>query len=362
MYAGREMRKLIHKVTVACSLALLSLAGSAVAEIPPEEEEILVANSDWSYALRRGFGQYLDLLVEGQTLTGERVLGRYDMEDCNYCEGLEDNCNQTGIRAHVLTSRFNPVVVAVCNVGEHSQRIRLYDPVIDPIQPIFARTGSYFLQYLAGENQLSINYDHEEVLVDDDGNGESEILYSVLSETWPENPFSLLDDMGFEPFSRSEIDIPTEHLLTPEDQLFLRQLQEIVDRNDLISLRNLLAEDVTVARNDPDESDGSDNSVGIEVFFDYWGLNQDSQNSWLWPVLNRLIEAGGMRSQTETGARLTLPFYQRLFPAELSSLSHGLVIGFKVLLRATPSASSAPLARISHEPALVVDEVGDLGG
>ena len=122
------------KTTFAFSLALFGLAGSAFAEIPPEEEEFAVGDTGWSFALRRGFGQFLDLLVEGETSAGERVFGRYAMEDCNYCEGAQDNCDQTGIRAHIFSSRFNPVVVAVCNVGDHSQRIRLYDPVVDPAQ------------------------------------------------------------------------------------------------------------------------------------------------------------------------------------------------------------------------------------
>lgn len=70
----------------------------------------------------------------------------YDISECSFCTGEEDNCQANGIHRVSLPDN-EPAVAVVCHKGAHSQRVQVLAPLRDRQSPVFTVTGDYWVYY-----------------------------------------------------------------------------------------------------------------------------------------------------------------------------------------------------------------------
>ena len=98
----------------------------------------------------------------------------YDLSECLFCSGEEDNCDQNGVFPVKLPDN-EPAVVVVCHKGAHSQKLQVLAPQRDKLKPVFEVTGDFWIKYEPQSQGLKVTYDRRQE------NGK----VAIHSETWP---------------------------------------------------------------------------------------------------------------------------------------------------------------------------------
>lgn len=154
---------------ICCALLIFTLpGGAALAAEPAAGQRQPLADTGWYWTLDAAEGQTLRL---SGPQGGAAV---YDISDCMFCSGEEDNCQQDGIHPLPLPDN-EPALAVICHVGAHSQQAQVVAPLRDRQQPVFRVTGNYWVEHQLSNHGLTVNYDRRE------SNGE----FSVHSARWP---------------------------------------------------------------------------------------------------------------------------------------------------------------------------------
>lgn len=154
---------------VLCAIAPYS---PAHADQPPEGVLVSFTRVNFQWQLDRDPSLTLGV-YDRQT---KATLGRYDISDCQFCDGVDDNCDQDGILEINPVSRpSQPILGVICHTGAHSQRLQIFAPLQDPKQPIFSLTGGYYITAIPSHDGLIIKYDRENA----DG------LRETVTQNWP---------------------------------------------------------------------------------------------------------------------------------------------------------------------------------
>ncbi len=100
----------------------------------------------------------------------------YDISECMFCSGEEDNCDEDGVYPVNLPGN-EPAVAVICHKGAHSQRVQVLAPQRDREQPIWSVTGAYWVKSQPLDNGLKVTYDR----LSDDGTP------SINTVLWPQS-------------------------------------------------------------------------------------------------------------------------------------------------------------------------------
>jgi len=81
---------------------------------------------------------------------------------CDLTDAGEDQLPETDAQLNLVQPASHPdgLLVITCNLGAHSQHIAIVDPAKKTNQPVFAKTGSYFVKWELEDGELWISYDH----------------------------------------------------------------------------------------------------------------------------------------------------------------------------------------------------------
>ncbi|MGB0921026.1 MAG: hypothetical protein ACPG06_00680 [Alphaproteobacteria bacterium] len=150
------MKLYTGQVAFAATLFLLSQSG-VLAEEPSCRRGFSTDGVAPLWSLERD--SYSSTLVV--TKAGEPLANRrYDISDCKFCLGEDDNCEQDGVFPIKHGEGGQKVAVGVtCHVGVHSQRIRIFLVSHDAEGPVLDITGNYFVSVQAVPGGVLIDYD-----------------------------------------------------------------------------------------------------------------------------------------------------------------------------------------------------------
>ncbi len=83
-----------------------------------------------------------------------------DLAGCMFCDDPDDNCAEDGIFALTENIRDEAALMLhVCHVGAHSQRLVLFDPLAPADEELLRVTGSYFVSWRIDDGRLVIEHD-----------------------------------------------------------------------------------------------------------------------------------------------------------------------------------------------------------
>ncbi len=108
-----------------------------------------------------------------------------DISSCYFCSGDEDNCRADGIHIFQISRYPDPVIRVVCHVGAHSQKLMIFDPRKDKHQPVFQRTGAYWLTVSHNADSLDVDYDKSGFAAHCQDGRESAEGFCDIHERWP---------------------------------------------------------------------------------------------------------------------------------------------------------------------------------
>lgn len=131
------------------------------------------AKSNHHWQLVDGSSQVLSIFDAQSQVPG----GRYDLSGCMFCSGDDDNCESDGVVEINLMSRpKEPVLAVTCHVGAHSQRLHILAPWRNQREPVFTKTGAYYVTFEHMPDGITIEYDTRA----DDG------TFEQVIEDWPQ--------------------------------------------------------------------------------------------------------------------------------------------------------------------------------
>jgi len=133
----------------------------AAASKPTLNQDTLFDNAKFTWKISRELNNQ-SLIIDGAPSGKPRF--SYDISDCSFCDGDEDNCQMDGVFSFSIQSLNRPSTSKnqlglVCHVGAHSQRIMIFDPSQELKQPLFTQTGVYFVNYELEKNGIKIQFD-----------------------------------------------------------------------------------------------------------------------------------------------------------------------------------------------------------
>ena len=95
-----------------------------------------------------------------QSDVNPKTLAHYDLSDCMFCSGDEDNCQKDGIRSFRLTqTKDEPLLLVACHIGAHSQKLQIFAPLRDRANPVQVTVGAYYVDYEIKDAEVLIRYD-----------------------------------------------------------------------------------------------------------------------------------------------------------------------------------------------------------
>lgn len=259
------------------------------------------------------------------------IVATADLSGCQFCRGLEDNCQANGIFPLPAPSILNGVTLgAVCRWGAHSQK--------------FVQLGQSRNSELVGNYWIDVTSTDVGVAVSGDGLGSAEetLLYPAGTT------HNSLGD-GHRPHTLASPDAPPAEVTG-----LIRELNTLIRNRDSRALRAMLHPQVTFSFAD---------TPGIPGFFDYWTLDADPENSAVWTALEALLEHSPAISADRSG--VVLPYYTADWPEALAPWKFLVIAPTGVTLVAGPSAS-APVVRelpegtlVSRQPMPITGASGD---
>ncbi|MEP1317207.1 MAG: hypothetical protein ABJX32_13960 [Tateyamaria sp.] len=103
-------------------------------------------------------------------------IATYDLADCHFCDGEDDNCETDGIvEVSFVVQPEEPIVAVACHIGAHSQRFQIFAPWRNDTDAVFSVTGAYYVAYQIRSANVSVEYDAK---------GEND-SFETLVEIWP---------------------------------------------------------------------------------------------------------------------------------------------------------------------------------
>jgi len=129
-------------------LLALAFGGGAIADHK--------AGASWSWhVLSGGLDESRVAIYREQGL-----VGIFDFS-CDLTAAIDADMQAADASLQLLQPASNPdgLLVVSCNVGAHSQYIAIVDPARKINQPVFARTGSYFVRWEIEDGELWISHD-----------------------------------------------------------------------------------------------------------------------------------------------------------------------------------------------------------
>ena len=138
-------------------LLLLFFMFPAVADKPEINKDMPLQSGELVWRISNLHGSQTVSIRESES---NHLKLNYDISDCNFCEGQEDNCENDGVfTLDALEQGANGKLGIVCHVGAHSQRLMIFVPELNPDSPVFEMTGLYFIDYEFMDGGLVIRYD-----------------------------------------------------------------------------------------------------------------------------------------------------------------------------------------------------------
>jgi len=114
----------------------------------------------WQWQITRVDGlQSIEVINTSADANSTKPILKADISSCSFCRGEEDNCSEDGIKILEIASHPNVLVRIVCHVGAHSQKLMIFDPQQDSVNPVFQRTGVYWVRSTHGKQNLLLSYD-----------------------------------------------------------------------------------------------------------------------------------------------------------------------------------------------------------
>lgn len=158
-------------LSIALLLSLV-LGISANAAEPIEGVRHKFENSNHHWQLDGAYSPVLSIF-EGQS---QSTHSQYDLSNCMFCSGEDDNCESDGVVELKFTSRpEEPILAAICHIGAHSQRLQILAPLLNQSEAVYTATGAYYITFEKGLESISIEYDTRA----DDG------TFAQIVESWP---------------------------------------------------------------------------------------------------------------------------------------------------------------------------------
>ncbi len=156
-------------------LAFGTLLFSAVAAFSAEPvvgERQSFRGSDHAWKLSQGDALILHVFA-GQSVA---PVASYELANCMFCEGEEDNCDSDGVVEVNLTAHpGEPILAVTCHVGAHSQQFQVLAPWRNKTSPAYSVTGDFFVLHDIDAAGVSVEYDAR------NADGEFETLFG----RWP---------------------------------------------------------------------------------------------------------------------------------------------------------------------------------
>ena len=150
-----------HSTLIAEIIICLGLVLAVVHQGPASADTVLPHQQyidGWSWKMS-SFEGSKKLEVFSSKSDEEPPVFTADVSNCTFCEGDDDSCDEDGIDIIKSPTWRLPYIQIVCHVGAHSQRLMIYDPNQDLQNPVFERTGAYWLQASSHENGINVTYD-----------------------------------------------------------------------------------------------------------------------------------------------------------------------------------------------------------
>jgi hypothetical protein len=114
----------------------------------------------WLWQIIRVKGlKIFELRQRSGLITNTKSILSADISDCSFCSGKGDNCAEDGVDILTTPNYPNAFVQIICHVGAHSQRLMIFDPKKDQKNPIYQRSGVYWISSSQGKRGLSLAYD-----------------------------------------------------------------------------------------------------------------------------------------------------------------------------------------------------------
>ncbi len=158
--------------TILALWTLLATSAVAFSAEPVVERMHKFRASDHSWRLSQGASLVLDVF-EGQS---QRPLASYDLANCIFCEGEEDNCESDGVvEINLTTFPEEPILAVACHFGTHSQRFQIFAPWRNTTDAVYSVSGDYYVLYEIDSAGVSVEYDAR------NADGAFELLYG----SWP---------------------------------------------------------------------------------------------------------------------------------------------------------------------------------
>ncbi len=132
------------------ALLLVAFYDSALADHDSD------APSPWSWHIVSGGLDESRVAIYSQA----ELVGIYDFS-CDLTDAVNGEKRETDAGLNLVQPLSHPqgLLVITCNVGAHSQHLAIVDPEKKTSQPVFARTGSYFVKFELEDGELWISYD-----------------------------------------------------------------------------------------------------------------------------------------------------------------------------------------------------------
>jgi len=139
----------------AFKVMFLLATANATAQTPRLNQDNPIKNTDRVWRINAHQGTQILNLKESKN---HQTLLNYDISECSFCEGKEDNCDKDGVFSFKTFKNLSYLGL-VCHVGAHSQRLMIFDSQQVSDKPIFTQTGVYFVDYKLLEHGLEIRFD-----------------------------------------------------------------------------------------------------------------------------------------------------------------------------------------------------------
>jgi len=142
-------------VAVTCAILFASNVSAHSAEPVIGERQSFKA-SEYSWQLDLNPLLVLDI-YEGRST---KPLWSYDLANCLYCDGVDDNCEADGIvEVNFVTLPEEPILAVVCHGGARCQRFQIFAPWRNGTDAGFSVTGAYYISYEIRSADISVEYD-----------------------------------------------------------------------------------------------------------------------------------------------------------------------------------------------------------
>jgi len=236
----------------------------------------------------------------------QQPLVSYDISQCRFCQGKDDNCNMDGIFPIIYGSyRRKTAMGLICHVGVHSQRFAIYDDE----KQLFERYGNFFIDAYPTLNGVTLRYDDP-------------VTNELTTEHWPEKDLFKIGTA----FPTQQL-IPNNKLSTNQ-QAIHQQLTTIIAQKKWQALQNKFS--VTVQQK----------CVGK-------GKSKTIKQSRLWREL-ATIASSFPKVKSKYSPLLNYPFYVNTLNID-KQLYSTFFTQTNTPLLAGPSKSSAVIENLNHQ-------------